>query len=107
MDKSPADSIVRAQAVALSDAGLSQIQISRQLKISRHCVQDAIKKYNETGQYTDLQRTGCLRKIQNRDIRHLEQLSRGNGCLNAAKIESNLNRSLPKPVTIRTIRHYR
>ena len=28
MDKKPVDSIVRTQAVALSDAGLSQVQIS-------------------------------------------------------------------------------
>ena len=62
MGKKLVDSIVRAQAVALSDAGLSQVQISRQLDISRHCVQNPIKKYNETGQYNDLLQTGCPTK---------------------------------------------
>ena len=58
-DKKPVDSIVRAQAVALSDARFSHVQISKQLNISRHCVQNTVKKYNEIGQYNDLQRTGC------------------------------------------------
>ena len=46
--KIPVDSIVRAQAVALSDIGLSQVQISRQLNISRHCVQNPIEKQVNT-----------------------------------------------------------
>ena len=50
MGKKPVDSIVRAQALALSDSGHNQVQISRQLNISRHCVQNAVKKYTETRQ---------------------------------------------------------
>ena len=64
MDKEPVDSIVGAQAGALSDAGLRQVQISRQLNISRHCAQSAIKKYNKTGHYNDLERTGCPKKFK-------------------------------------------
>ena len=37
MGKRPVDSIVRAEAVALSDAGLSQVQISRQRNICTKC----------------------------------------------------------------------
>ena len=44
MGKKPVDSIVRAHAVALSDVRISQVQISRQLNISRH---GPIKKYND------------------------------------------------------------
>ena len=64
MGKISVDSIVRAQLAVLSDAGLSQVQISRQLNISRHRIHNAIKKYNETGQYNDLQRTGCPKKFK-------------------------------------------
>ena len=64
MGKRPVDSIVRAQAVALSDAGLNQVEISRQLNISRHCVQNAIKKYKETGQYNDFSRRDRPKKFQ-------------------------------------------
>ena len=48
--------------MALSDAGLGPVQISRQLDIFRHCVQNVIKKYDETSQYNDLQRTDCPKK---------------------------------------------
>ena len=64
MGKKPVDSIVRGQAVALSDNGLNQVQISRQLNISRHCVQNAVKKYKETRQYNDFPRTDCPKKFQ-------------------------------------------
>ena len=47
MGNKSVDSIIRAQTVALSDAGLSQVQISRQLSISRHCEQnDTMKLLN-------------------------------------------------------------
>ena len=62
MGKKPVDSIVRAQAVALSDAELNQVEISSQLNISRHCVRNAIKKYKETGQYNDFPRPGRPKK---------------------------------------------
>ena len=64
MSKTPIDSIVRVQAVALSDSGLNQVQISRQLNISRHCLQKAVKKYKETRQYNDFPCTGHPKKFQ-------------------------------------------
>ena len=64
MGKKAVDSIVRAQAVALSDSGLNQIQISRQLNISSPCVQNAVKKYKKTRQYNDFPRTGRPKKFQ-------------------------------------------
>ena len=54
MGKKSVDSIVRAQAAALSDSGLNQVQLSRQLNISTHCVQNAVKKYKKTRQYNVL-----------------------------------------------------
>ena len=106
MGKKPVDSIVRTQAVALFDAGLNQVQISKQLKISRHCVQNAIKKFKETGQYKDLKRTGRPKKIPDRSVRHLKRLVKGDVRLSAAKITSDSNASLPKPVSTRTVRRY-
>ena len=64
MGKKPVDSIVRAQVVALSDSGLNQVQISRQLNSSRHCVQNAVNKYKETRQYNDFPCTGRPKKFQ-------------------------------------------
>ena len=106
MGKESVDSIVRAQAVAFSDSELKQVQISRQLNISRHCVQNAVKKYKETRQYNDFPRTGRPKIIPNRGVRHLKRLAKDDGCLCAAKITSDLNASLPKEVSTKTVRRY-
>ena len=106
MGKKPVDSIVRAQAVALSDSGLNQVQISRQLKISRHCVQNTVKKHKETRQYNDFPRTGRPKRVPNRGVRYLKRLVKDDGRLSATKITSDLNASLPKPVSTRTVRRY-
>ena len=98
MGKKPVNSIVRAQAVALSDSRLNQGQISRQLNISRYCVQNAVKNCKETRQYDDFLRTARPKKIPNRGVRHLKRLVNDDGRLSAAKIISILSGSLPKPV---------
>ena len=65
MDKKHVDSVIRTRTVALSNAGHCQIEISKQLKISRHFVQNAIKKYK------NLQHTG---RPKNNSVRgaHIE-----------------------------------
>ena len=106
MGKKPVDSIVRVQTVALSGSGLNHVQISSQLNISRHCAQNAVKKYKETRQYNNFPRTDRPKTIPNRGVRHLKRLVKDDGCLSAAKITSDLNASLPKPVSTRTVRGY-
>ncbi|CAM4796680.1 unnamed protein product [Rotaria magnacalcarata] len=106
MGKKPVSSFVRAQAVALHDAGFRQVQISKQLNISRFCVQKAINKYKCLGTYDDLKRSGRLKKLDGRGFRHLKRLVKGEARLSATKIASDLNASLQKPVTTRTVRTY-
>ena len=106
MGKKPVDSIVRAQSVALSGSGLNYVQISRQLNISCHCVQNALKKYEKTRQYNDFSRIGRPKTISNRGVRHLRRLVKDDGRLSAAKITSDLNASLSKPVSTRTVGRY-
>ena len=84
---------------------LMVLLLSRQLNISRHCVQNAVKKY-KTHQYNDFPRTARPEKIPNRGVPHLRRLVKDNGRLSAAKITSDLNASLPKPVSTRTVRRY-
>ena len=48
---------VWAQVVALHDAALNQIQISKQLKVSRCCVENSITKYKQLGRFDDLKHT--------------------------------------------------
>ena len=104
MGKKAVSPFVRAQVVALFDAGFNQIQISKQLKVSRCCVQNAIKRFRDQGTYNDLKRSGRPRKIFGRDLRHLKRLVKGDARLSVAKITSDLSASLPKPVTARTVK---
>ena len=67
----------------------------------------SVKIYNGTGQYNDLQRTDCPKKNQIHDIRYLKWLVKGDGCLSAAKITSDLNDTSPGPVTTRAASSYR
>ena len=106
MGRKPVWKCVRAQAVALYKAGLKQVEISQQLGVSRCCVQNAIKRFEDTGSYGDKMRFGRPHKINERDIRHLKRLVKGEARLSASKITSDLNDSLPKPVTTRTVRNY-
>ncbi|CAF3791826.1 unnamed protein product [Rotaria socialis] len=106
MGKKPVDSSVRPQAVALPYAGLNQTQIARQRNISRHCVENAIKKYKKTGQYNDFLRTGRPKRIPSCGVRHLKRLVKDDRRISAAKITSDVNASLPKPVSTRTVRRY-
>ena len=46
------------------------------------------------------------KKIPNRGVRHLKRLVKDDGRLSATKITSDLNTSLPKPVSTRTVRRY-
>ena len=57
MGKKSIAPVVRAQAVALHQAGLNLSRISEQLNISRCCVRNVIKKFEEHGIYEDLKRS--------------------------------------------------
>ena len=106
MGKKAVDSLVRAQAVALHDAGHNQVQISQQLKVSRCFVQNAIKKFKLHHHYNDAKRSGRPKKITGRNVRCLKRLVKGDSRLSATKIMSDLNSVLPEPVTVRTVRRY-
>ena len=53
-----------------------------------------------------MKRSGRSKKVFGRNLRHLKRLVKGDARLSATKIASDLNASLPKPVTTRTIRTY-
>ena len=97
---------VRVQVVALHDAALNQLRIPKQLKTSRCCSQNVIKKYKQLDRFDDLKHTGHSKKLSGRDICYLKRLVQGSSRLSASKIATNLNDSLPEPVTTRTIRGY-
>ncbi len=74
MRNKPVDSIILAQVVNLSNTGLHHIQSSKELNGSRHCVQNVIKKFKETGQYNDRKWIVRPRKILSCSIQQLKRL---------------------------------
>ena len=72
--KKPVSLFMRAQMVALHDAGFNQVQISKQLNISRCCVQNVINKYKRLGTYDDLKRSGRPKKLNARSFWQLKRL---------------------------------
>ena len=104
--KKPVPSFVRAQMRAVHDAAFNQAPISKQLNISRCCVQNVIKKYTRLGAYDHAKRSERPKELDTRGFRHLKRLAKGDERQSATKIASDLNANLPKPVTIRTVRTY-
>ena len=82
---------VRAQMIVLHDAALKQVQISKQLNVSRYCVHNAINKDKQLGRFNDLKHTGRTKKLSAREIRHLKRLVNGDSRLSANKIATDLN----------------
>ena len=82
--------------VVLHDAGLNQLQMSKQFKVSRCCVQNVIKKHKQLDRFDDLKHTGHPTKHSGGEIRHLKRLVKGGSRLSASKIATDLNASLPE-----------
>ena len=95
---------MRTPPPALNKADFNQAQISKQLKASQCCVQNAIKKYKQLDRFDDLIHTCCRKKLSDREICHLKRLVKEDSRLSVNKIVTNMNVSLPEPVTTRTIR---
>ena len=94
----------RAQAVALFETGINVTDISRQQKISRHCVTNATKRYDSDQIFNDRKRPGRPMKLNDRHIRYLKRLVKGESRLSASNTTANLNTSLATPISSRTVR---
>ncbi|UJR08074.1 hypothetical protein I4U23_012351 [Adineta vaga] len=106
MGKKPVDPFVRAQTVALDNAGFKQVDTSTRLEISLCFVQNAITKFKNDGHYNDMKRSGRPKKITGDDIRYLKKLVRGDVRPSASKVTSELNISLPNPVSVVPVPRY-
>ena len=106
MGKRSIEPYVRAQAVALYQSGLNLSKISKRLQVSRCCVRNAIIKFGEYTKFDDMKRSGRPKSLSDRNIRELKRLVQGDNRLSAAKITTDLNMSLFKPVSKRTVRRY-
>ena len=106
MGKKPINPYGRAQAVALYQSGLNMNKISKQLKVPRCCVRNAIIKLKNQGDFADSKRSGRPKKISVRGERELKRLTRGENRLSVAQITRDLNVGLTEPVSRETVRRY-
>ena len=106
MGKRSIEPYVRAQAVALYQSDLNLSNISKQLQVCRCCVRNAITKFEEYTKFDDMKRSGRPKSLSDRNIRELKRLVQGANRLSPAKITTDLNISLFKPVSKRTVRRY-
>ena len=100
---------IRVKAVsciALYDSGFNQVQISKQLNISHCCVENVINKYKQLDIYEDSKLSGRPKTVDGQGFGHLNRLVRGDARLSVTKVTSDLNGSLPKPETTRTVHTY-
>ena len=76
------------------------------MKISRHCVTDAIKRYDSDQIFNDRKRPERPMKLNDRHIRYLKRLVKGESRLSASNTTANLNTSLATSISSRAVRRY-
>ena len=64
----------RTQIVCLSTLKLSEREISKQMKVSKTAVNNAIKKFQNEGTFKDSKRSGCPRISSIRDNRVIRKV---------------------------------
>lgn len=69
--KKPSNPFILVDVAGLYGTGLSQIHVSKRLKVSRCGLENGIKKFKELGRYHDLKRSEYLKRISGRDVDNL------------------------------------
>lgn len=98
------DAAGAARAVALADAGFSQRRIGRMLRYPRTTIQDAIRRYRETGSYTRRPGQGRRRCTSERDDRYIVSNVLRNRFTTASEARNRLFEVRNVSVSKRTIR---
>ena len=86
--------------------GLTKFKFQSKSIFLRCCAQNAINKYKHLDTYKDSKCSERVKMFDERSFRHLKRLAKDDARLNATKIASNLNVSLPKRVITRKLRTY-
>lgn len=102
--KMPLDATGAARAVALADAGYSQRRIGRTLGVPRTTVQDAIRRFRETGRYTRRPGSGRHRCTSSRDDRFIVTNVLRNRFLTAVEARNQLFEVRNNSISERTVR---
>ena len=89
--------------VTLLKANQSVSHIMNQVKVSKTCVYQTLYKLKKNGDFRDLQRSGRPRKTTVNDDRMIYRMARANPKLSAKNIAQEINGTLAKPVSRRTV----
>ena len=92
----------RAQIVALFQSGMTEIDVGRQLGVSKQCVNFTIKRYRETGNFVSRTRSGRPRVTSPATDRKIRRACVINPTTSAANIRAELPPTISAPST-RTI----
>ncbi len=94
---------IKNQVIGLHLANKSSREIAILLNISQSCATKTIKKFKETGSVNDEHRSGRPRKTSLRDDRLIFRLARSNPTYSLAVLARNINPSLEKSISRKTI----
>jgi transposase len=90
----------RAQIVALSTSGMRQVDIGKQLKVSKQVVSATVRRCNGSGSFKSAQRSGRPKVTTSRDDNVIRRLAVRHPTWSSATI----NAELPTPISNRTVR---
>lgn len=95
---------LRGQIILLYRQGVSQVKIAKTIKCSRCAVQNTIKRFQQTGTYRNLPKSGRKRVTTAREDRLIELTALRDRRQSAVGISSELRGQLNTVVSVRTIR---
>ena len=101
---------LKKNIILLRDIGISQHKISRQLKISRRCIRQTIRKFDRFPNVAMKPDAGRPQKVTDREKRLIElQQLRDDTCSLADVVRyahTDLNLSISRPTISRILQHY-
>lgn len=96
--------VERGQIIALLSEGLSQLEISKKMKISRCAVQTTIRRYQNTSSLKSLHRSGRPRKSGCREDRILIREALKDRKKTSSELASSFSECVGAEISARTVR---
>ena len=96
--------IKRAQIVALSGEGYSQVEIAKKMECSRKGVQTTIKRYKETKSFKNRKGQGRKKSTTTREDRSLKRVSLADKRKTSSELAAELREGTNKNISARRVR---
>ena len=96
--------IKRAQIVALSGEGYSQVEIARKMEYSRKGIQTTIKRYKETKSFKNRKGQSRKKSTTAREDRSLKRASLADRRKSSSELAAEIREGANKHISARTVR---